>query len=178
MEMKSRANKQGGFTFIEILVASVIIALVASILGPLLTETKDKNVTVGQEIALMRATIQNLDDRYSDESITSDVDNTEIIDGRILPKAYRRNDSDEIYSLFGGKITVDGVDENGLTWETEGVPTDVCAKFVDDAKSLGFELVDIDGTQLRYSEALNADFTSACDASNDTVTVTWTREEG
>lgn len=174
-------KKQGGFTLFEILIAAVIITLVASIVLPTLTETKDKNVTVGQEISMMAATVNNIDDRYFDENITTDLDNQELIEGQILPKAYRRNSSFEIFNLWGGVITIDGVDENGLTWVSAGVPAPVCSKFIDDAKSLGFEEVETDagGARTPYSTLTNAQITQMCQPASgtDQVTITWHRTE-
>lgn len=174
-------KKQGGFTLLEILIAAVIIALVAGIVGPLLTETKDKNVTVGQEISLMRATLANIDDRYWDEPITTDLDNEELMAGRILPQAVRQAGTDQIYNLFGGTVTITGIDDDGLEWVSQGVPEGVCAKFVDDARSLGFETVDVAGTSVDYTDRTlsdNATITQACDGAgtNGVVTITFRRE--
>ena len=71
-EMQNKIGKQGGFTMLEILISAVIIAIVINVVGPTMTETKDKNVTVGQEISLMNATVNNIDDRYFNENITTD----------------------------------------------------------------------------------------------------------
>jgi prepilin-type N-terminal cleavage/methylation domain-containing protein len=175
MDKKIHVKKQSGFTLIEILIASVIIAIVAGIVGPLLTEVKDKNVTVSQEIALMRATLANIDDRYWDEAITTDLDNAELMAGSILPIAYKQSGTEDIFSLFGGSIFINGVDEDGLTWLTEGVPNGVCTKFIDDAKSLGFETAIVSGGgTVTYSTDKNADFTVAC-GTDDSVDITFTR---
>lgn len=180
-QTKKLGAKQAGFTLFEILITTVIIAIVASIVIPTLTETKDKNVTVGQEIAMMAATINNIDDRYFDENITTALNNQELIESNILPKAYRRNTAFEIFNLWGGVITIDGVDENGLTWVSSGVPAPVCSKFIDDAKSLGFEEVETDagGARTTYSTLDNAQITQMCQpaAGTDLVTITWHRTE-
>jgi prepilin-type N-terminal cleavage/methylation domain-containing protein len=183
-KQNSKMNRQSGFTIYEILIASAIIAIVAAVIAPLLNETKDKNVTVAQELTLMRTTVANIDDRYWDEAITSAMDNRELIDGRILPGAYRRNDTTaDIFNLFGGVVTITGVDENGLTWESNGVPNGVCTKFVDDGNTLGFETVNVGGTLLVYSDTTNADITQACvggegsGGSADTVNIIWIRAE-
>lgn len=176
---KAMKKAQGGFTLIEILISAVIIAIVASIVGPLMTETKDKNVTVGQEVGLMRATIQNIDDRYFDENITATLDNAELIASRILPKAYRRNASNEIFNLWGGQVTIAGVEDDGLVWTSAGVPAGVCSKFVDDSGDLGFETVTVGGTEIVYSAKTNAAITTACEGAiaNDVVEIIWTRAE-
>lgn len=171
-------KKQGGFTLMEIAIGAIIFALLASIIAPLLNEAKDKTVMVTQELSLMRTTIQNIGDRYSDEFVTTDLDNQELIEGNILPSAYRRNNTSfEIFNMWGGQVVVAGVDNNGLTWTTEKVPTPVCTKFVDDAKSLGFETVSVDGQDGVYSEMQNADITQLCQSTNDNVTIVFTREE-
>ena len=80
--------------------------------------------------------------------------------------------------MFGGSIFIDGVDEDGLTWLTEGVPAGVCTKFVDDAKSLGFETASVGGSLVTYSQARNQDYTDACVAGvggNDAFDITFTR---
>ena len=180
-EMKNKIGKQGGFTMLEILISAVIIAIVISVVGPTMTETKDKNVTVGQEISLMNATVNNIDDRYFNENITTDLDNQELIEGNILPKAYRRNAAFEIFNLWGGIVTIDGVDDDGLTWSSAGVPATVCAKFVDDGRNLGFEEVETDagGARVPYSTLTNSAITQMCQpaAGTDRVTITWHRTE-
>jgi prepilin-type N-terminal cleavage/methylation domain-containing protein len=181
-KQNNKMNRQSGFTIYEILIATTIIAIVAAVVVPILNETKDKNVTVGQELTLMRTTITNIDDRYWDEPITVAMNNRELIDSRILPQAYQRNDtSADIFNLFGGIVTITGVDENGLTWQSDGVPNGVCTKFVDDGKTLGFETVTVGPNPLTYSETTNALITQAClsgegtGGSDDTVIIIWTR---
>lgn len=170
------AKKAKGFTLIEILIATAIITIVAAVVAPLLTEVKDKTIVVSQEIQMMRTALANIDDRYWDENITTAVDNTELIAGNIVPTAYRINGTDKIYNLFGGNITIDGLDYDGLKWQTEKVPSNVCTKFIDDAKSLGFENVIVNGNDVQYSVAKNADFTTACaNAGVDEMTIVFTR---
>lgn len=174
------AKKAKGFTLIEILIATAIITIVAAVVAPLLTEVKDKTIVVSQELQMMRTTLANIDDRYWDENITTAVDNTELIAGNTVPTAYRISGTDKIYNLFGGEIVINGVDFDGLTWETNKVPSNVCTKFVDDAKNLGFENVDVGGNSLQYSVSKNADFTTACTAAAgtaDEITITFTRTE-
>jgi prepilin-type N-terminal cleavage/methylation domain-containing protein len=183
-KQNSKMNRQSGFTIYEILIATTIIAIFAAVVVPVLNETKDKNVTVGQELTLMRTTIANIDDRYWDEPITAEMNNRELIDAQILSSAYRRNDtSGQVFNLFGGVVTITGVDENGLTWQSEGVPNSVCTKFVDDGETLGFEVVRVGGSELIYSETSNAEITQACvsgegtGGSDDTISIVWVRAQ-
>lgn len=174
------AKKAKGFTLIEILIATAIITIVAAVVAPLLTEVKDKTIVVSQELQMMRTTLANIDDRYWDENITGTVDNIELIAGNIVPTAYRISGTDKIYNLFGGEIVITGVDFDGLIWETNKVPSNVCTKFVDDAKNLGFENVEVGGNSLQYSVSKNADFTNACTTAAgtaDEITIKFTRTE-
>lgn len=172
------AKKAKGFTLIEILIATAIITIVAAVVAPLLTEVKDKTIIVSQELQMMRTTLANIDDRYWDEAIDTNMDNTELLAGHTIPTAYRSTGTDKIYNLFGGNITITGDDYDGLTWVTENVPANVCTKFVDDAKNLGFENVDVGGNTLQYSASKNSDFTTACSTAAgtaDEITITFTR---
>jgi len=171
----SGAKKSKGFTLIEILIATAIITIVAAVVAPLLTEVKDKTIVVSQEIQMMRTALANIDDRYWDENIDTNMDNTELLAGNTIPSAYRSTGTDKIYNLFGGNITIDGLDFDGLTWQTEKVPSNVCTKFIDDAKNLGFENVNVNGNDVQYSIAKNADFTTACTTADDEITITFTR---
>ena len=76
-------------------------------------------------------------------------------------------------------MTIDGVDENGMTWVSAGIPANVCAEMAENARSLQFELITIGSTELRYTDSVNADFTQACigAVADDVVTITWTLEE-
>ena len=85
--------------------------------------------------------------------------------------------SNEIFNSFDGKITITGVDENGYEWQSEKIPAGVCAKLVDEARSLNtFEEVQIGSSTLQYSASQSNDFTQACETAagtNDSLTVTW-----
>lgn len=167
-------NTQKGFTLFEILIGAVIFAILAATIVPLLTDAKDKNVLVTQEISLMRTTLANIEDRYFDEAIDADLDNAEVVNGRMIAASYRTVGT-EIFNLFDGNVEVVGVPENGLTWTSESIPVNACAKLVDDAKNLGFETVTVDGTAVNYRVARNTDITTACDVAADTVEIIWTR---
>jgi prepilin-type N-terminal cleavage/methylation domain-containing protein len=173
-------KKQRGFTILEILVAVVIIILFASIVGPLLSDAKDKSVTVTGEITMMRATLENIDARHINESITATLNNAAVIQGRMLATAYRKKGTTNIYNLFGGQITISGIAENGLTWDSTGISSAACPMMVSDAKDLGFETVKIGGgAATKYSTITNTIITAACVAatsSSDEVTITWTRK--
>ena len=178
MHNRNTLSNQKGFTLFELIIGGVVFTLVAAIVVPQLLAVKDKNVLVTQELGMMRSTLLNIEDRYFDEFIDGDLDNQELIDGKMIADAYRVN-GDVIYNLFDGAITVTGVGDNGLIWESQGITEVACAKLIDDAKSLGFETVDVGGNSVTYLGARNSDFTAACVAglgSNETVTVTWTRE--
>lgn len=86
-----------------------------------------------------------------------------------------------IYNQFGGEITIEGVDFNGLTWTSEKIPADSCAAMVAEVKNLTiFEEVTVGSTDLQYSSTGNADYTAACETaagSTDNLTIVWTKEE-
>lgn len=171
-------SNQKGFTLFEMLIGAIIFSLLAAVIIPQLTSVKDKNILVTQEIGMMRTSLLNIEDRYYDEFIDGDLDNQEMIEGKMISSSYRVN-GDVIYNLFDGAVTITGVGDNGLVWVSEGITEVACAKLIDDAKTLGFETVDVGGNSVTYLGARNSDFTSACISglgNNETVTVTWTRE--
>ena len=99
------------------------------------------------------------------------MDNEELIRGNNI-KGFRSNASNEIFNSFDGKITITGVDENGYEWQSEKIPAGVCAKLVDEARSLNtFEEVQIGSSTLQYSASQSNDFTQACETAAGTGTV-------
>jgi type II secretory pathway pseudopilin PulG len=171
--------KQAGFTMFEILIGAVVFTLLASIIVPLITGTKDKVIMTTQELNQMRSTLSNIEDRYYDEFITEDLNNSEVIDGQMVAESYRTLGNTTIYNIFDGEITITGKTNNGLEWISEGITKAACTKFVDDASNLGFETVDVGGTAVQYLGATNKDYTAACVAglgSDEIVTLTWTRD--
>ena len=170
------ARKQGGWSLWELLAGAVITALIAGYVIPLLDDARDTGVLVNREIAKMKSTISSIGSRYFDENITTNMDNEELIRGNNI-KGFRSNASNEIFNSFDGKITITGVDENGYEWQSEKIPAGVCAKLVDEARSLNtFEEVQIGSSTLQYSTSQSNDFTQACETAagtNDSLTVTW-----
>ncbi|OUV23058.1 MAG: hypothetical protein CBC55_02880 [Gammaproteobacteria bacterium TMED95] len=176
--LQKRNKNQRGFTMIEIGIAIAIMLIGAAIIVPIVSGYLDTS-RVNNEVTAMRATFDKVQQRYQREPITTDIDNQELIEANLLAANYRTNSSFQIYNIFDGQVTIDGVDENGMTWVSAGIPESVCAELVENARSLQFELVTIGSTELRYSDSLNADFTQACigAVADDVVTITWTLEE-
>ncbi|MEG3764901.1 pilus assembly FimT family protein [Alteromonas sp. 14N.309.X.WAT.G.H12] len=179
--MNKHTNKQKGFTMIEIMVALAIMLIGVAVIAPLMNDYFNSS-KVSNEISAMRGSMQNLTRRYQREPITSDVDNQEMIESGMLSSNYRTSGTDVIYNIFDGIIEINGVDDNGYTWESSGIDEDVCSEFAESARSLPVDLIQIGGEDYRYSESGNSDFTSACvsaaeSSEGDTVTLTWTREE-
>lgn len=177
---KSNFLKQKGYSAIEIMIAVVLIGIVLAFVVPMLTGVKDKNVTVNQEFGAMQRTVTQIYDRYFNEIIEdSNVNNSEVIAGRLQSEAYRHNGTDKIYNIFGGEIDIEGVAENGLTFTSNRIPKNVCASLVNMTRGkLPFETVDIAGTAITFSDAgsINA-INNACEAvTGDSLTITWTKE--
>jgi len=175
------AKKQGGFTLIEIVVGLIIFGLIAAALSPILFGSRDDTLVATESTAMSRS-VTSLESRYDNEAWGTAIDNDEMIAGRMISENYKVIDATgTIYNQFGGEITIDGVDFNGLTWESEKIPADSCAAMVAEVKNLTiFQQVDIGSTNLQYSDTGNADYTAACEAeagTDDSVTITWTKEE-
>jgi len=173
-------NKQAGLTMIELVIGILIISALIAVVAPILNGLLNSNVAANNEVSAMTRTVNKIDERYYDEPIDSSLDNTEIITARLYAESYRISGTSNIYNQFGGKVTIDGVDENGLTWVSEKVSTDACINVVNGAKNLGFETVQVGSTTLQYSAAKKSDMSAACDAAAagaDNLTITWTREE-
>lgn len=176
--LKRTKQNQRGFTMVEIGVTTAIILIGIAIMVPILNGYFQSSA-VSNETSAMRATVDKLKQRYQREPITTDIDNQELIEANILAANYRTNSSFQIYNVFDGQVTINGVDENGLTWESAGIPSEVCSEIAENARAMDFELITIGSTELRYSESVNADFTQAClgAVTDDVVTITWTIEE-
>ena len=175
------AKKMGGFSLIELAIVVVILGIVAAFVVPQLTGIKDKNVTVQQEYSAMQRTVTQIFDRYFNEIIDETViNNTEIIAAKLQSEAYKNDGNATIYNIFGGTITIEGVGDNGLTFESEKIPTNVCSSLVSLTRGkLPFETVEINGTEVRFSDndALGQ-ITAACDAvTADNLTIRWVKEE-
>lgn len=169
---------QHGFTLIELAIIVVIVGIIAAYVVPMLTGIKDKNVTVNQEFSAMQRTVSQIYDRYFNDVIDdSNVNNSEVIAARLQSEAYRHNGSDQIFNIFGGNIVINGLSENGLEFESQKIPTNVCSALVSLTKGkLPFETVDIAGTEVRLSDAdAIQQITAACDAvTADNMTIIWT----
>lgn len=180
MRKHNNFKKQGGFTFIELMIAVVIIGVAWAFIAPQLQGLMDRNVTVQSETGAMTRTFNQIQDRYFDEIIDGDFNTEVALRGRLFAEAYNNNGIDTVYNIFDGDITVTGVADNGWTWVSSKIPTNSCASLITTAKSVGYEVFEVGGaSQRRYSEASNDDIASDCETgdTNDTVTITWTKEE-
>tara|TARA_B100000809_G_scaffold253392_1_gene289355 strand:+ start:502 stop:1044 length:543 start_codon:yes stop_codon:yes gene_type:complete len=173
---KRTSRKQGGFTMIELVIGILIMAVGIAVIAPILNGLLNSNVKASAEVSAMTRTVNIIDDRYYSEAIDGDLNNTEIVVAKLYAEAYRVT-GDNIYNQFGGKITIEGVGDNGLIWTSEKITTDACINVVNGAKNLGFETVNVGGTDLKYSEIKKSDMSAACDTTDDNLTVVWTREE-
>jgi prepilin-type N-terminal cleavage/methylation domain-containing protein len=173
---KRTSRKQGGFTMIELVIGILIMAVGIAVIAPILNGLLNSNVKATAEVSAMTRTVNMIDDRYQSEAIDGDLDNTEIVTAKLFAEAYRVT-GDNIYNQFGGKITIVGVNDNGLIWTSEKVTTDACINVVNGAKNLGFETVKVGSTDLKYSEIKKRDMSAACDTTDDNLTIVWTREE-
>jgi|AntDeeMinimDraft_5_1070356.scaffolds.fasta_scaffold24253_2 type II secretory pathway pseudopilin PulG len=174
---KSKLQNQRGATFIEIIIYISLLGIFLGIVIPLLTGGKD-TATVNLEVTQMRSSLDRIDNRYFGEPITDDLDNEQMIDGKLIAASYRTSGSSIIYNQFDGLVEVNGVSENGLTWSTEGIPSDVCVEFVQQGRQLGFLDVAVGGTSLQYSQTNVSDITDACvgaAGTSDTVDIVFTR---
>ena len=164
--VKTNKSNQRGFTAIEIGVVLAIILIAAAVLIPILNGYFASS-NVNNEVSAMRATLNDLDTRYSRENITAALNNEEIIASRIVSDSYRTSGVDIITNAFGNPIEIDGVDENGLTWETD-IPEDVCGEFILATQTMSFDTVSVDGNDLgRLTDLTNSNVTAAC---TDTAT--------
>lgn len=180
MSIRSVKN-QGGFTLIEIVIGVIIFGLIASQLTPLLFGATDDTLVATESSAMSRS-YTNLKSRYDTEAWDSNIDNQEMIDGRMIAESYKViKATGTIYNNFGGEITIDGVDFNGLTWTSEKIPSNSCASMIAEVKNLTlFETVTVGSSELQYSDTGNADYTAACEGATgngDSLTIVWTKEE-
>lgn len=174
------AAAQRGFTLIELAIIVVIVGIIAAYVVPMLTGIKDKNVTVNQEFSAMQRTVTQIYDRYFNEIIDdTNINNSEVIAARLQSEAYRNNGTDQIFNIFGGNIVITGVAENGLEFESQKIPTNVCSALVSLTRGkLPFETVEINGSEVVLSDAdAIQQITAACDAvTADNMTITWVKE--
>jgi|TARA_B110000196_G_C21087598_1_gene635833 prepilin-type N-terminal cleavage/methylation domain-containing protein len=180
MRKHNNFKKQGGFTFIELMIAVVIIGVAWAFIAPQLQGLMDRNVTVQSETGAMTRTFNQIQDRYFDEIIDSDFNTEVALRGRLFAEAYNNNGIDTVYNIFDGDITVAGVADNGWTWVSSKIPTNSCASLITTAKTVGYETFAVSGaSERRYSEASKDDIATDCETgdNNDTVTITWTKEE-
>jgi prepilin-type N-terminal cleavage/methylation domain-containing protein len=173
---KRTSRKQGGFTMIELVIGILIMAVGIAVIAPILNGLLNANVKASAEVSAMTRTVNMIDDRYYSEAINADLDNVEVIKAKLFAEAYRVS-GDNIYNQFGGKITIVGVEDNGLVWTSEKITSEACINVVNGAKDLGFETVAVGGTTLKYSETTKAMMSDACNTTDDNLTVVWTREE-
>ena len=82
------AKKQGGFTLIEIVVGLIIFGVIAAALSPILFGAKDDTL-VSTEATAMSRSFTNLTSRYDNEAWDSNIDNEEMIDGRMIAESYK-----------------------------------------------------------------------------------------
>lgn len=168
-----------GFTLIEMLIAVIVIGLAFAFVLPALTGLKDKGVTVNLEATSMSKTFESIYGRYSQEVIDADLDNEVVMRARLVAEGYKLNQPSTIYNAFGGLITIAGVPDNGLTWTSTLIPTEVCPALLDATKKIGFENVEVAGTSLQYSTATADEMATACEGAGtaDEVTIVWTKTE-
>lgn len=172
-------KKQGGFTFIELTIAVVIIAVAVSFMAPQLKGLLDNNVTVGQESGAMARSYNLMTQRFIDEGVDSSFGNEELIRGRLQSEAYQVNGTDEVFNIFKGAITVTGLDDNGWTWQSDKIPSESCANMLNEARTVGYETFQVTGASVRrYSEVTTDEMAQDCETgtSDDVVTITWTKE--
>lgn len=172
-------KKQGGFTFIEMTIAVVIIAVAMSFLAPQLKGLLDNNVTVTQEVGAMKRSFSQMTQRFIDEGVDSSFGNEEMIRGRLQSEAYQVNGTAEVFNIFKGAITVTGADDNGWKWVSEKIPADSCAILINEARTVGYESYDTGSGKKRYSQVTTDEMAVDCDAGSagaDILTVTWVKE--
>lgn len=172
--------KQAGYSMLELMVIVVILGIIASFVVPMLTGVKDKNVTVQQEFNAMQRTVTQIYDRYFNEIIDdTNVDNTEIITAKLQSEAYKNDGASKLFNIFGGEIIITGVADNGLIFESQKIPTNVCSSMVSMTRGkMPFESVSINGgADILFSDddAIQQ-ISAACDIANDTLTIIWTKD--
>jgi type II secretory pathway pseudopilin PulG len=136
-----RNKKNLGFTILEVLITISIIILFSSVVMPLLTDAKDKNVTVQAELTMVKSSFENIYSRHINSNITDDLDNKAVIQGKMLATAYRKNSSFDVFNLFGGRINISSAGDNSLIWGSNGINADACPSYVASAKYIGFDSV-------------------------------------
>jgi type II secretory pathway pseudopilin PulG len=178
--MKKKLHKKNlGFTILEILIAISIIILFSSIVAPLLTDAKDKNVTVQAELTMVKSSFENIYSRHINSNINDEFDNKAVIQGKMLAVAYRKNSSFDVFNLFGGKINISSAGDNSLIWESNGINAEACPSYVDSAKHIGFDSVEVGSTTITYSSASVVNINQACINGTDAdgkVTVTFLKD--
>lgn len=175
---KSNTRNEKGFSVVEIIFAVALLGIFFGIVIPLLTGGRD-STSVSLEVTQMRSTLDNISNRYFAEPIDASLDNQQVISGRLASRSYRTSGGNIIYNQFGGTVEINGVAENGLTWATNDIPSNVCLDFVQQGRGLGFLSVNIGGSgELQYSQTNVAEMTQNCESAagtNDTVDIVFTR---
>jgi prepilin-type N-terminal cleavage/methylation domain-containing protein len=174
-------NKQGGFTLLELTIGLIIFGIIAAAFAPMLLGAKDETLTATEATAMNR-TVGKLEGRFDGEAWGAAIDNDEMISGELVAENYKIiKATGTIYNQYGGTILIDGIDFNGLTWESNKIPKIACAALVAEVKNYSiFQQVDIGSTNLQYSSTANTDYISTCESeagTDDSLTITWYKEE-
>lgn len=178
--LQKNMQRQKGLTAIELIIGIVVIGLFFAFVVPLIKGAKDKNAMSLVETSSMSRTYEGIYDRYQGELIDENLDNEEVLRQKVIAEGYKIVGTDTIYNAWGGEITITGVADNGLEWESTKIPATACPALVEETKRIGFETVNIGGTDFQYSDTTASDRAAGCETaagSSDEITITWIRTE-
>ncbi|MBE8232149.1 MAG: hypothetical protein HAW67_00325 [Endozoicomonadaceae bacterium] len=176
---KKLGKKQAGLTAIEMVIGLVVLSLLAAAITPVVLGALE-GFKAESEITAMKDSGGKILKRYERDVITTSLDNDEVIVAELFSKAYSTSGTSNLFNRFGGSIDINGVDSNGLTWESTKIPQGQCETIVLGMSGYIFENVAIGTTNIQYSNTNPSAITTACNSaagSTDIVTLTWTKLE-
>lgn len=167
-------NKKQGVTIIEILIViGAGIALIAA--GLVLFSDLQNSQRVKDASANVSSLFSNINDLYRQDG-TATLTEAELLAAGAIPNGMVVIGGTDVRNVWGGDVTFALSGTSVLTFDvtyTEVPTQETCVDFVQSQKDLGWDNVDIDGTNTLMSALTTTGLIANCNTGADTLTITF-----